>query len=451
MQLLLPNDALIGIAVEGLGPADQAVASSETVEIADIVLYYGKRPTFKDADTVNIVQFKYSVSRSEKEFRASDAKYTIAKFGAAFRYHRKLYGAKQVRDKLWFELITNRPIYPAFDQAIKGIAEGKLLTGHAKRQAEQLKAASGLTGQLLVEFAGKCLMTGLSGNLTDTKRDLSRTLIDWSATHDARAGARLGAMRQMVRDKAGHAGTNRNVIIRTDVLAALDVSDIDELLPCPDSLAEVGKVVEREQLAEAIALIPQLELPLLVHAAGGVGKTVFMDSLARTLRDKHEVVFFDCFGGGAYRAPDDSRHQPKRGLVHIVNTLACRGLCDPLFPGSDNVASLLKVFRRRLAQCVETLSTASTERQLLLFIDAIDNAAEHARDRGEDSFPTLLLESFHLSGPVAGVKLIVSCRSHRIALSAKNIPCRDFELRPFNLAETETYLHALCQTSPRWK
>jgi hypothetical protein len=442
MQLLLPNDELAGIAVEGLEPADQAVASSETVEIADITLYYGKEPTFKAADTVNIVQFKYSVSRRAEAFRASDAKKTIAKFGAAFRDHRKTYGARQVRDKLAFELITNSPIYPAFEQAIKGIAEGDSLSGEVRKQAEQFKAASGLDGGLVVEFAGKCLMTGLSGNLAETKRDLSRILVDWSATSDAVAGARLGAMRQMVRDKAGHAGTDRNVIRRTDVLAAIDVPDVDELLPCPAALVEVGEIVEREQLAEAIALIPQFDRPLLIHAAGGVGKTVFMDSLARTLGDKHEVVFFDCFGGGAYRALEDSRHHPKWGLVHIVNTLACRGLCDPLLPGNDNVESLLKTFRRRLMQCVQTLSTATAERQLLLFIDAIDNAAEHARDRHEDSFPTLLLESFHLSGPVPGVKLVVACRSHRIGISAKDVPYRAFELYPFSPAETDTYIRA---------
>src|SRR5215510_13890354 len=78
MQLLLPNDDLVGIAVEGLAPADQAVASAQTVEIADIVLYYGRNATFKDATTINVVQFKYSISRSHDEFRASDAKKTVS-------------------------------------------------------------------------------------------------------------------------------------------------------------------------------------------------------------------------------------------------------------------------------------------------------------------------------------------------------------------------------------
>jgi hypothetical protein len=39
LQLLLPTDNLVGIAVEGLHPADQAAAAFETVEITDITLY----------------------------------------------------------------------------------------------------------------------------------------------------------------------------------------------------------------------------------------------------------------------------------------------------------------------------------------------------------------------------------------------------------------------------
>jgi len=39
MQLLLGDDHLIGIAVEGLDPGDRMHASSETVEVADLTLY----------------------------------------------------------------------------------------------------------------------------------------------------------------------------------------------------------------------------------------------------------------------------------------------------------------------------------------------------------------------------------------------------------------------------
>lgn len=121
------------------------------------------------------------------------------KFAAAYLDHKKRYGAKEVREKLHFELITNRPIYPAFEQAIASIADQKPLSGEAKKQAEQFKAACGLDGKQLAEFAGKFFIAGLAGSLTDIKRDLSRTLVDWSAAGDALARARLGEMREMVR------------------------------------------------------------------------------------------------------------------------------------------------------------------------------------------------------------------------------------------------------------
>lgn len=441
LQLLLPTDNLIGIAVEGLSPADHSKAASETVEIADIVLYYGKRPTFKGADTVNIVQFKYSVSSSNVEFRSSHAKKTLEKFASAYLDHKKTYGAKEVREKLQFELITNRPICPALEEAIIGIAKKKPMTEDVKKQADQFKAACGLDGAALVEFASKCRVTGVAGSLAENKRDLARTLVDWSpAADDPMARARLGGMKQLLRDKAGSAGENRNVIRLTDVLDALEVQDEKDLFPCPASFPDVGDVVEREQLAEAIALIPKLDKPLLIHAAGGVGKTVFLESLAKAISDRHEVILFDCFGGGAYRAPEDSRHLPKRGLVHIANILACRGRCDPLLPGSANLEDLVKTFRRRLTQSVETLRRASSDMEVVLFIDAIDNAAEHASNRDEPSFPKVLLESFHYGGQIPGVRLIVSCRTEHIGISVRDVPCADFKLRPFNLSETETYL-----------
>lgn len=443
MRLLLPQDNLFGIAVEGLEPGDQARALAQTVEVADITLYYGKSATFRDANRIEIVQFKYSIAKKDREFRASDAKKTIRKFGVAYRSHKKKYGAQQVREKLSFELVTNRPIYPAFIEAIEGLAEGKTLRGAAKTQAEQFKSASCLNGRPLAEFASKCLITGFVGNLSDTKKSLSKILVDWSATSDALAKARLGGMRQMVRDKAGSAGTGENVIRITDILAALDISDVEDLLPCPPALVPVGKVVEREQLGEVINLLSNLSKPLLIHATGGIGKTVFLESLAEALISNHEVLFFDCFGGGAYRSPEDSRHLPRRGLIHIVNILACRGLCDPVLPGSQDVESLLRMFRRRLKQSVSKLKLVSFNSELVLILDAIDNAAIQARDRGEDAFPILLLESLH-KNPLPGLKLIVSSRSHRIPIP-QDI-CHGFELSAFTERETDSYIRARLPT-----
>ena len=442
MRLLLPEDALVGIAVEGLETNDQKSASAETVQVADLTLYYGKNPNFEDASRVEIVQFKYSLSRENKPFRTSDAKETIEKFAEAYRDHTETYDADDVRDKLQFELITNRPIYEPLSEAIGCLAEKRSPTGEVKKQADQFKTASGLEGDQLRKFAEKCLIQGSTGSLSATKNSFSKLLVDWSAspgTVDAVTSARLGNMRQLVRDKAGGAGTNNNMIMSTDVLAALEIANEEEFLPCPAATVDIGGGVRREQTQDALDIIPELSKPLLVHAAGGVGKTVFMKSLAKELDDTHEVVFFDCFGGGSYRSPEDSRHLPNRGLIHIANTLAQRGLCDPILPGNPYLQSLIGTFRRRLNQSVETLSRCSDKKGLLLFLDAIDNAAVFARDRNDDCFPTILVDALQRK-PLDGVKLIASSRSHRIPI--ENSPYHGFPLSVFSREETKTYLQA---------
>lgn len=440
MQLLLPQDGLIGIAVEGLSERDESHASQATVDVADLTLYYGKDTYFEAADRVEILQSKYSPKQALKEFRASDVKKTVEKFAGAYRAHIANYGQDAVSQKLYFELVTNRPIFSGLLAAIEGLASGARLTGDALKQANQFKTASELEGAALKEFASKVFVRGMSGSLKDTKGDLRKILVDWSATSDAIARARLGGVRDMVRKKAGFEEEHLKVIRQVDVLAALELSSIDDLLPCLASLADVGKIVPREQLLEAIALIPSLTKPLLVHAEGGVGKTVFLESLASALSSENEVVFFDCFGGGAYRSPEDGRHLANRGLIHIANELACRSLCDPMLPGSDNSELLFRTFRKRLIQCVNTLATANSSRELIIFIDAIDNAAGFAKERNQRPFPTQLIESFEHSGPVPGVKLVVSCRSHRIEKTLGELSYEGLALCPFSLRETSEYL-----------
>ena len=186
----------------------------------------------------------------------------------------------------------------------------------------------------------------------------------------------------------------------------------DDLLPCEPRLIDVGSVVEREQLSEALERIENATKPVLIHAAGGVGKTVFMESLECRLEETSEVVFFDCFGGGVYRSLEDARHQPKQGLIHIANTLAFRGLCDPMLPETSDQQTLMRTFRRRLEQCVNTMSRATSGRKLVILIDAIDNAEIAALQRSEDAFPIELLKNLNVKS-IDGVKVVVSCRSHR--------------------------------------
>lgn len=306
LQLLWPDTDLIAIAVEGLSATDQVRVSAATVEVADLTLYYGRHPNFEEAVRTTFAQFKYSIADQDKDFSASQAKKTVAKFGETYCSFKRKYGAKFVEDKLDFQLVTNQPISNSFLKAIHATATRANPTGDVMKQAKQFKAASGLSGKTLAGFAQKFKIIGRSGSLSQTKFELTRLLVDWSATSDSIAAARLGELRKLVRDKAGYVGTDQNLIRRTDVLAALQIGDPKDLLPCEAAIVDVDQVLEREQIREVMTLIRSKLTPLLIHATGGVGKTVFMDSLASQISSDYEIVFFDCFGGGSYRSPEDA-------------------------------------------------------------------------------------------------------------------------------------------------
>ncbi len=437
LQLFWPDSELVGIAVEGLSPDDQSNASKATVEIADIALYFGLSPNFERCTRNTITQFKYSIADKDRQFRAFNAKKTITKFAKTYSDYIERYGAQAVSERLDFQLITNQPIYQPLIKAIEAIANGASRTGDIKRQADQFIAAADLKGKSLTEFVSKVRFIGHWGSLKATKEDLENLLVDWSSTNDPIARARLGDLKNLVREKAGHAGSNQNLITHLDLLAVLKVSDEDDLLPCESRLIDVKTVVEREQISEALERIETATTPVLIHAAGGVGKTVFMESLECRLGETSEVVFFDCFGGGVYRSLEDARHQPKQGLVHIANTLAFRGLCDPILPGTSDQQMLMRTFRRRLEQCVNTMSRVTPGRKLVILIDAIDNAEIAARQRSEDAFPIELLESLDVKS-IDGVKVVVSCRSHRKPPTCAKYDA--YELRPFSKDETRTFL-----------
>jgi hypothetical protein len=440
LGLLLPRDQLVGIAVEGFANEDQRGVSSEGNEIADAVLYFGRSANLEQAKRVVVVQVKYSKAAEYKPFRAADAKKTIGKFARTYRTCKTSLGTKKAREKLRFEMVTNRPIEPALVEAIQGLAAQSALNGEAKAQAKQVADACKLTGKDLAEFAARIEMIGLTGDLRDNKQQLALTLVDWSDARDHMARRRLADIRDMARDKAGLVKQHRNVIVRTDVLAALHLSSDRDLLPAPASFPLIGKVVDRVQLEDTVNRIPRLTRPLVVHAEGGFGKTVFMNSLAARLGDQHETILFDCFGMGQYRASDDSRHLPSRGLVHIANELACRGLCDPLLPSTSNSEDILRAFRTRLEQVVATLRRGSADRQLVLLLDAIDNASEIARDRNQDSFPRLLLQSLEHGAPIAGLQVVVSARTHRRLAATGEISADELELQPFVEQETKAFL-----------
>ena len=119
-------------------------------------------------------------------------------------------------------------------------------------------------------------------SLEAVERGNARTVADWSASNDALARARIGDLGDMVRKKAGSHGQRDKVVTHVDVLSALGLGHESELLPTPQAFPEVGNVVRRAQLSEFIATLVKASR-WIVQASGGLGKTVFVQSVAAEL------------------------------------------------------------------------------------------------------------------------------------------------------------------------
>ncbi|MCF3592905.1 hypothetical protein LZG00_02715 [Rhodobacteraceae bacterium LMO-12] len=437
LQLVFPKDNLFAIVVEGLPPQENLNLGKKAEEIADLILFYGNGDTFQTCASQQILQFKYK--EAEEPVTSSYLKKTIKKFAVTLREYRANVSEQEIADKLSFGFVTNAEFSNELWEAIACLkSKSTPKTSSAKTQLQYLKTwckeekidAEDIFP--LIEFRAA------TNDLPAQNRSLRKTISDWSADSTGQAGKRLFALVELVREKAQIEGQGKNSIRREDVLDALEC-DEDQLFPADTRFVDVGEVVERTALKDIRDEIKASSLPVFLNADGGVGKTVFIQSLAAHLADELEVVVFDCFGGGAYRSEAKARHMPKVGLLQIINELASRGLCDPLLPTDSDQYGLIEVARKRLKQASNTVRRQSAMKGVLVVIDAADNAQLEADARNEDAFPRLLLASLSAE-PIDGVKLMLTARPHRMESVIAKSEVKRLALDPFTATETRRFL-----------
>lgn len=440
LQLIFPDDKLFAIAVEGLSSTETTKPGAKAEEVADLVLYYGSGDNFAACDRLETVQFKYKLRHDE--VTASFLRKTIEKFCATIIGYEKDFTVADVDAKTAFIFVTNASFAPDLWEALAALQSGASATGRsAVRQVQYLAeicAKSGVPDPK--RLFSRLEIRAAERNLVAQSNALRRTLTDWSAGSDAQAKLRLHDLQDLVLKKAGPSGQGKNLIRREDVLDALDCEP-EDLFPAETRFIDVGAVVERTELDLVGAKVAQLTVPIFVHAEGGVGKTVFIQSLAARLSAEFEVIVFDCFGGGAYRSVEDSRHLASVGIVQIINELASRGLCDLLLPLDRNNRGILQAARKRFSQAASAIVTRSKKHGLLIIIDAADNAQIAAGNQPEDAFPKLLLSMLDHE-PIDGVKLVLTARTHRKDTVIDRSTVELFELGPFTESESRQFLEA---------
>lgn len=438
LQLVFPNDDLFAIAVEGISATENANLGPEAEDVADLVLYYGNGDNFQDCKRLETVQFKYKVR--VEPVTASYLKKTIEKFCDTFIDYQKNFSATDVDKKAAFMFVTNAEFKESLWSAITSVVNGAMPSDKdAEKQARYLKSLCSKQGLSDASRLFSRIKFQAGEKSIDAQNNvLSRTLTAWSAGADAEARSRLLGILDLVQRKAGPSGQGRNLIRREDVLDALNCEPGD-LFPAETRFIEVGSVVERSELTLVRNLVKNSVGPVFVHAEGGVGKTVFVQSLAAKMAAEFEIVVFDCFGGGSYRSDHHARHLPKIGLVQIINELASRTLCDLLLPGSDDSGRIVKAACKRLAQAATAIKAQSNRLGLLIIIDAVDNAQLEADYRQEAAFPKLLLSAIN-EEPIDGVKLLLTARTYRKQGVIAQSKVKEVELGPFTDSEAREYL-----------
>lgn len=436
LELLPPSTDLTAITLEGFDERDEQSLGIGAVEIADLVRYHGATDVAR-AHRVTVVQFKYSIASAEKAVRAADLASTLAKFAKTDAELRATHGDDHVFAVVRYEFATNRPIHENLGKAISAVVADTQGTGDIDRQAGQIKQALKEYPHPFADLLRRLELVGSKGSLTEAERGISTMLAAWSEPGDPDAEKRLLKLRNLIRIKAGPGSETDKRVDRVAVLAELEVEHEDRLYPTPDAFPEVKVVIQRNVLDDIAILAREAGFPLVVHAAGGLGKTVLMQGLADRLRADGPVVLFDGFGAGRWRDPADGRHLPERTLVHLANLMAGQGLCDILLPVAD-VTGLLRAFRRRLAQSVETARRTRSDACVSLVLDAIDHAGLAAQETATSSFAHLLLRSISVD-PIDGVRIIASCRTERLTLATGDTSHRPFAVPLF----TDTEVRAL--------
>ncbi|WOI54412.1 hypothetical protein [Parvularcula sp. LCG005] len=437
LELLPPSTDLNAITLEGFDEQDEQELGIGAVEIADLVRYHGGTDVAR-SQRVTVVQFKYSIASADKAVRAADLASTLVKFAITDTELRAAYGDEHVERVVRYEYATNRPINFNLGLAINAVIAGSDVDGDVSRQAGQIANALKDYPHEAAGLLRRLNLVGSQGSLVDAERLVSATLAAWSEPGDPDAEKRLLKLRNLIRLKAGPGSETDKRVDRVAVLAELEVDSEDRLYPTPDAFPEVRDVVQRDVLAEIVSRARETGAPLIVHAAGGMGKTVLMQGIADELRSDGPVVLFDGFGAGRWRDPADGRHLPERTLVHLANLFAGEGLCDILLPIAD-VTSLLKAFRRRLAQSVATARNTHPDAHLSLVLDAVDHAGLAAQETGTLSFAHLLLRSISVN-PIDGVRVIGSCRTERLEIAVGNTSYREFPVPLFSDAEARTLI-----------
>ncbi len=383
-------------------------------------------------------QLKHSTVRTGKPFGFTEMSATLKAFAQRYSAPPAATPATGSPEAVSFHLVTNRRLGPQLRGALKALRQGGKISAVRRRRFEK---ATGLTGKPLRAFVSSLIILEGEADYVVQKEKLHGDIAEYLAGFVD--NGEVEKIISLVSDRAlPHTAKNRNKgeILREDVLQRLGVTSPRNLFPAPREFETLPHVIWRTQHATFLQHILHATAPTIIHAAGGVGKSVVARQIAANLPKGSLGLVYDCFGSGKYRNPSEPRHRACDALIQIANELAAAGHCRILVghPGTPADA-LFRAFLERLQDAVHALRELEPKALLVLLIDAADNAEMAASENSDQCFASGL---FRERLP-EGCRLVALCRTERIPLLKAPSTVQLLPLEPFSETETSAHLRSV--------
>jgi len=248
------------------------------VEAIDVAEYQGDMDLTK-ASLVRYIQLKHSTLRAAEPWTPSELENTFKKFAQRYSALARMHGAETLAHELEFWLVSNRRIGTDLLEAVADAANAT----SARHPINQTKLATftALQGSGLSAFCQLLRFDDNQDGYWDQRNLLIQDVTGYLADADFNRTLQL---KDLVSRKASSDGAKNPTITKFDVLRALN-TDEDHLFPASCLIAQVDHAVPREQEHEIVGqIINASASPAIVHAAAGVGKSVFSTRIGPGLR-----------------------------------------------------------------------------------------------------------------------------------------------------------------------
>ncbi|HHY82268.1 MAG TPA: hypothetical protein GX505_06270 [Clostridiales bacterium] len=458
LEMLKPNATLTAVTVEGPAWQDSIVADIDDSKLyaIDLAEYYGGTD-FQSASKIVFSQLKYSTYMGDIVWTVaslcrSDNKKKDNSIIRRLADVYKEYSEKNSDsgDKLIIKLVSNRTISDSLKKSLAKSKEVlakkkykhtstliKNLSPEFKIEIERLYKESNLNSIAFLGFI-KILDFEDCGKATRSiiKAEIIQQLGNWGIDNIQN---KYNELIMTIRDRM-MPGRNANIAMTKDFVCSIFGSNYARLFPAPKNIPFLKTgYIERECAYDLAKIILEEErVPICVHATAGIGKTTLVNNIEKYLPDGSVVVFYDCYGGGTYLQPSDSRYECDTAIPQICNSLALECKTEFLLERRLKESEFFQELCIRLEHAVKYVKKISENAIILLIIDAADNCVFAAKQNGKTCFIDKLLQQ-----PLPnGVRLLLTFRSEHKEYFTFPEKTRFFKVPAFSLRESTKHIRS---------